>query len=246
MTEYMNLTPRSLTFHTLEGQAFTLPAAAEPLFRTEKQHTPVQPITVEDTPIPVTRIEMGAVALPQTSGPLVLALPTAEYLAQQGQLPQQAYVPDGEVRNHAGMIEGYTALAKVLPPEQEASETTDPVAPESIESLEVLTPHGADFLLDHDHVSVPAALTGEEARRVGRRGESRIERGEVTTAHGTLPVRDLRLGAVEGLPQPRAGTGLIVSRPAAVAAARGDLFCLDTVFQDGKPVGARGLHQLLG
>jgi len=65
-----------------------------------------------------------------------------------------------------------------------------------------------------------------------------------------LPVADVITGVVEGLPEPRPGVFLIVSRPVAMALAgrRDDLLVPDDFVRDeqGRIVGARRLARLLG
>lgn len=107
-----------------------------------------------------------------------------------------------------------------------------------------LTPHDIHFRASYDAdpwFTVPAS------GQVARCSEERVEAGVVHHGSLTLPVNQVRLGQVTGLPDPEPGTIYIVSRLVAEACRdRDDLFIVDDLVRDpeGRVVGCRALARI--
>ncbi|MUN41381.1 hypothetical protein [Actinomadura litoris] len=104
-----------------------------------------------------------------------------------------------------------------------------------------LTPHPLTLIGQDDTVLLNQAPDGPMARCI----EDRREIGAVTLpGGGTVPLRSVGFGAVTGLPEPRDGVLLVVSRATAEAAAgRSDIVYPDEQVrdQDGRIIGCRAL-----
>ncbi|MEU6261855.1 hypothetical protein [Saccharopolyspora shandongensis] len=242
----LNRTQFQTTFITEQGQVTVSVAEAGPAFLPVSKKA-AAPLIIEGVLIPVEDQVPGTEGLDLPSERVIVPIPTAQSLAAAGQARDNVFVALDAQRDEHGKITGFGALGRVT---HAPAPQTLAAGGEEVRELRVLTPHAITVRLDGDpagepDLTIPSAVTGEEARGIGRQAEKVVTTSETVEIDGlAVPVREVSYGEVT-LPDPVPGVGFVVSMVAASAARRADLYVPVTFpGPDERPAGCTGLRRI--